>query len=130
MNRRRCLLALTTVVLGAQGAANVSGKWHFVLQTDDGERIIEPTFQQDGEKITGKWRDGDVKGTFSNGKLDVDVPITSEEVGPGILKLKGALAGEALSGDWTFLEYKGTFRATRIHEETPSANGSRPHSGN
>ena len=130
MNRRRWLLALTAVVLTAQGAPNISGKWHFVLQTEDGERIIEPTFQQDGEKITGKWRDGDVKGTFSNGKLDVDVPVYSEEVGPGILKLKGGLAGESISGEWMFLEYKGTFRATRIHEETPSANGSRPHSGN
>jgi len=93
MNRRRWLLALTAVVLTAQGAPNISGKWHFVLQTEDGERIIAPTFQQDGEKITGKWRDGDVKGTFSNGKLDVDVPVNSEEVGPGILKLKGRAGG-------------------------------------
>ena len=130
MNRRRCLLALTTVVLGVQGATNVSGKWHFVLQTEDGERVIEPTFQQDGDKITGKWRDSDVKGTFSNGKLDVEFSVNSEEVGPGIMKLKGALAGESLSGDWTFLEYKGTFRGTRIHVETPATNGSRPHSGN
>jgi hypothetical protein len=129
MNRRRCLLALTTVALSAQGAPNVSGKWHFVLQTEDGERVIEPTFQQDGNKVTGKWRDSDVKGTFSNGKLDVDVPVNSEEVGPGILKLKGALAGESLSGDWTFLEYKGTFRATRVRgdEAAPSVHGSRPH---
>jgi len=52
MNRRSCLLALTTVVLAAQGAANVSGKWHFVLQTEDGDRILEPIFQQDGDKVT------------------------------------------------------------------------------
>ena len=128
MNRRRWLLALVTVTLTSQGAANISGKWHFVLQTEDGERIIEPTFQQDGEKITGKWRDGDVKGTFSNNKLDVEFPVNSEEVGPGLLKLKGVLAGESLSGDWTFLEYKGTFRATRVRdEEAPTGHGSRPH---
>ena len=129
MNRRRCLLALATVVLSAQGAPNVSGKWHFVLQTEDGERIIEPTFQQDGDKVTGKWRDSDVKGTFSNGRLDIEFPVNSEEVGPGTMKLKGALAGESLSGDWTFLEYKGTFRATRVRgdEAAPGVNGSRPH---
>jgi hypothetical protein len=93
MNRCRWLLARMTVVLGAQGAANVSGKWHFVLQTEDGDRVLEPIFQQDG------WRDGDVKGTFSGCKLDIEFPVNSEEVGQGILKLKGALAGKALSGD-------------------------------
>jgi hypothetical protein len=114
MNRRRWLLALTAAALSAQSARNVSGKWHCILQTEDGERVIEPTFQQDGEKVTGKWRDADVKGTFSNGKLDVEVPERSEEVGAGILKLKGELIGESLSGEWSFQEYKGTFRATRL----------------
>jgi hypothetical protein len=99
MNRCRWLLARMTVVLGAQGAANVSGKWHFVLQTEDGDRVLEPIFQQDGDKVTGKWRDGNVKGTFSGCKLDIEFPVNSEEVGPGNLKLKGALAGKALSGD-------------------------------
>jgi hypothetical protein len=119
------------MALTSQGAANISGKWRFVPQTEDGERIIEPTFQQDGETITGKWRDSDVKGTLSNGRLDLEFPINSEEAGPGILKLKGALAGVSLSGDWTFLEYKGTFRAPRVRdEEAPAGHGSPPHSGN
>lgn len=113
MNRRHWLFTFFVVALSAQSAGDVSGKWRCVLQTEDGERIIEPVFQQDGDKVTGKWRDGDVKGTFSDGKLDVAFPVTSEEAGPGILKLKGELAGEALSGEWRFQEYKGTFRATR-----------------
>jgi hypothetical protein len=127
MNRRGWLLALATVALHAQTGASVSGKWHCILQTQDGERVIEPTFQQDGEKVTGKWRDGDVKGTFSNGKLDVEFPVTSEEAGPGILKLKGEFSGDALTGEWTFQEYKGGFRATRIQSEgSPGPGESRP----
>jgi hypothetical protein len=126
MNRRRWMLGLATVALSAQGAS-VTGKWHCVMQTQDGERIIEPTFQQDGQKVTGKWRDGDVKGTFSSGKLDVEFPVNSEEAGPGILKLKGELSGDSLAGEWTFQEYKGTFRATRIRsEQSPGPGGSRP----
>jgi hypothetical protein len=122
------MLGLATVAVSAQTGASVTGKWHCVMQTQDGERIIEPMFQQDGEKVTGKWRDGDVKGTFSSGKLDVEVAVNSEEAGPGILKLKGELSGEALAGEWTFQEYKGTFRATRIRsEQSPGQGESRPH---
>jgi len=122
------MLGLATVAVSAQTGASVTGKWHCVMQTQDGERIIEPTFQQDGEKVTGKWRDGDVKGTFSSGKLDVEVAVNSEEAGPGILKLKGELSGDALAGEWSFQEYKGTFRATRIRsEQSPGPGESRPH---
>ena len=77
MTRRWWVLSVATIALIAQAAGNVSGKWHCVLQTEDGERVIEPICRQDGEKVTGKWRDGDVKGTFSNGKLNVEIPVTS-----------------------------------------------------
>lgn len=128
MNRRRWMFGLASVALSAQTGASVTGKWHCVMQTQDGERVIEPMFQQDGERVTGKWRDGDVKGSFSSGKLDVEVPVNSEEAGPGILKLKGELSGDALAGEWTFQEYKGTFRASRIRsEQSPGPGGSRPH---
>ena len=121
-------MGLASMALSAQSGGSVSGKWHCVMQTQDGERVIEPTFHQEGEKVTGKWRDGDVKGTFSNGKLDVEFPVTSEEAGAGILKLKGELSADALTGDWTFQEYRGTFRATRIgSEESPGPSESRPH---
>ena len=117
MNRRGWMAALAAAALSAQTAGSVAGKWHCVLQTEDGERVIEPIFKQDGEKVTGKWRDGDIKGTFSHGKLDVEFPVTSEEVGAGILKLKGELVGDTLTGEWTFQEYKGTFRAIRAQSE-------------
>jgi hypothetical protein len=99
-----------------QATPSVAGKWHFILNTDGGERIFEPVFQQDGDQVTGKWGTGDVKGTFADGKLNLEFPVVSEEAGPGTLKIKGALAEEGLSGDWAFNDYAGSFKATRIKE--------------
>jgi len=126
----RTLMAVA-IVLGAalaipfgsaQSAATVAGKWHFLLQTEGGDRVIEPVFQQDGEHVTGKWNtDGDVKGTFSEGKLNLEFPITSDEAGPGTLKLKGQLVDDTLTGDWSFQDYSGSFKATRVKEDSSPA---------
>jgi len=95
-------------------AGDVSGKWHFVFQTQDGTREFDATFQQEGDKITGKWANSaDVKGTFSGGKLSLEFPATSDEVGPGTLKIDGELSGDSLTGNWSFQSYDGTFKATR-----------------
>ncbi len=94
-------------------AANVSGKWHFVFQTDDGDRLFDPVFQQDGDKVTGKWGNSDVQGTFVEGKLNLEFQFNSDEVGPGTLKINGELADGALTGDWQFQTYSGKFKATR-----------------
>jgi hypothetical protein len=102
-----------------QDNPTVTGKWHFVLQTEDGQRVFDPTFQQDGEKITGKWDKADVKGTFTAGLLALEFPVTSDEAGPGTLKLKGHFDADALVGDWNFEQYGGKFKATRS-VETPA----------
>ncbi|HTU45961.1 MAG TPA: hypothetical protein VMF91_12910 [Bryobacteraceae bacterium] len=99
--------------LGRAQAQSVAGKWHFVLQTEGGERTADPNFQQDGDQITGKWGDAEVKGTFSGSKLDLAFPYNSDEAGPGTLKIKGELKGETLTGTWEFQEYTGSFKATR-----------------
>ncbi len=91
----------------------VTGKWHFVFDTEGGAREFDPVFKQDGDQVTGKWGDSDVKGTFTDGKLNLEFPYNSEEGGPGTLRLKGTLAEDALSGDWGFNDYSGTFKATR-----------------
>ena len=101
----------------AAAPATVAGKWHFVFFTDGGDRVFEPVFQQDGDKVTGKWAvDGDVKGTFTEGKLNLSFPMNSEEAGPGTLTIKGTLADEGLAGDWAFNDYTGSFKATRIKD--------------
>jgi hypothetical protein len=111
------LLIPSGAAKNTQSSATVTGKWHFVLDTEGGDRTFDPVFQQDGDQVTGKWGTGDVKGTFTAGKqLDLAFPVTSEEAGPGTLKLKGELADDALSGNWSFNEYSGTFKATRVKE--------------
>jgi hypothetical protein len=99
-----------------QAAPSVAGKWHFILSTEGGDRILDPVFQQDGDQVTGKWGNSDVKGTFREGKLNLEFPITSEEAGSGTLKIKGTLADDALSGDWSFNDYGGSFKAPRVKE--------------
>lgn len=108
-----CLASLLT--LSAATKADISGKWHFVLQTEGGDREKEATFQQAGNKVTGKWDDADVQGTFDEGELDLEFPVTTEEVGKGTLILKGQAAEDSLTGTWEFQSYSGTFKATREH---------------
>jgi hypothetical protein len=94
-------------------SADISGQWHFVIQTEGGERTANPTFQLEGQNVTGKWDKADVKGTFSNGQLDLSFPYTSEEAGPGTLKIKGQLKDGTLIGTWEFQDYTGSFKASR-----------------
>jgi hypothetical protein len=111
------LLVPFSTANSADNPATVAGKWHFVLDTEGGDRTSDPVFQQDGEQVTGKWGNSDVKGTFTAGKLlNLEFPMNSEEAGPGTLKIKGELAGDAISGNWSFNDYSGTFKATRVKE--------------
>ncbi len=110
-------LLLPSGAAKADGTPTVTGKWHFVFDTGGGDRAFDSEFKQDGDQVTGKWgADGNVKGTFSEGKLNLEFPYNSEEAGPGTLKLKGTLADDALTGDWAFNEYAGAFKATRVKE--------------
>jgi hypothetical protein len=116
------LLAGTAILVPFSAAKSadtptVTGKWHFIMDTEGGDRTSDPVFQQDGEKVTGKWDNDNVKGTFTEGKLlNLEFPVNSEEGGPGTLKIKGELAGDSLSGSWSFNDYSGTFKATRVKE--------------
>ncbi len=114
------LAAMVGLVLSRQPAkaqdAGISGKWHFMLDTEDGIREVDAEFTADADgKVTGKFARSDVAGTFKDGKLElsflVDVP---ESGGSGTLKLSGKLSDPAgLTGSWEFTEYNGTFKANR-----------------
>ena len=122
------LLAMFVLLMGAallvpfsaaknvQTAPDVSGKWHFVLSTPGGDRELDAEFKLDGDQVSGKWGTADVKGTFADGKLNLEFPFTSEEAGSGTMKIKGALADGAIAGDWAFSDYSGEFKATRPKE--------------
>ena len=110
-----CASAVPQQSSGSGPAANdITGKWHFVLQTEGGVRELDADFKVDGDKVTGKWGDSaNVKGTYSDGKLSLEFPINSEEAGAGTLKIDGELADDALTGTWAFQQYDGSFKATR-----------------
>jgi len=58
--------------LGAQ-ATNVTGEWTFTVQTDQGGGTPIITFQQDGEKLTGKYAgqlgNADLTGTLKGNAI-------------------------------------------------------------
>jgi hypothetical protein len=98
----------------AAGSSDITGKWHFVFQTEGGDRENEADFKLRGDQVTGKWNSTDVKGTFKDGDLNLAFPYTSDEAGmTATLKLKGKLADGKLAGTWEYSEYTGMFTATR-----------------
>ena len=110
------LLVPFSAAHGKQATASVAGKWHFVLDTPGGDRELDAEFKLDGDQVSGKWGPADVKGTFADGKLNLEFPFNSDEAGAGTMKIKGAVANEAITGDWAFTDYSGQFKATRIKQ--------------
>ncbi len=107
-------LCLGLVSRAHASKADITGTWHFVLDTEGGDRTMDLTFKQSGDKIMATTKDGDHEVKYADGKFNLEFPLTSDEVGPGTFKLKGQVAEGALSGDWNFQDYSGTFKATKV----------------
>jgi len=113
-------LAMVCLAMGCRVVkamdTGVNGKWHFVFDTPDGSREVdaELTVDADGQ-VSGKFGKFDMAGTYKDGKLELNFPITLEDTGDtGPLKLVGKLDDtSALAGNWEFATYSGTFKATR-----------------
>lgn len=112
-------LGLSTVALAEVGAqaVNVTGEWAFDVQTDQGGGTPTITFNQDGEKLTGKYvgqlGNADLTGTLKGNAihftftLDVQgqqAPVTYE----GTVE-KNAMKGKLDIGGMV----NGTFTATK-----------------
>jgi hypothetical protein len=101
----------------ATAATGIAGKWHFVLDTEGGNREADADLElgPDG-KVTGKFGNSEVAGTYKDGKLALDFPFTSDELGQTAeLKFSGKLDETSeLTGTWEFITYSGTFKATRL----------------
>lgn len=107
MIRRIALLFLCA--LFALAADALSGKWSLSMDTPGGERLVSPTFVLDGDKVTGKWDQSDVQGTFRDGKLVLEFPLFSAEAGEkSNLKVTATLEGNQLKGSWTWSSYSGS----------------------
>ena len=112
-----CAVALphqTTAPQTPADSSDISGKWHFIYQTDGGPRENDAVFKVEGDQVAGRYAAADVKGTYKDGDLNLAFPFDSEEAGmKATLKMKGKLKDGKLVGTWEFADYNGDFTATR-----------------
>ena len=97
-------------------ATGVDGKWHFVLDTEGGDRPVECEFTVDANgKVTGTFGKAAVAGTYFNKKLDLAFDFVSDEANETAqMVIKGVLDDTGkLTGNWQFSSYDGPFAATR-----------------
>jgi hypothetical protein len=95
-------------------AADLTGAWKLVVNTEDGVREYEMALRQDGANVVAKLGEDEIKGTFENGALELAGEYYSTQEGyRAPLRLTGKLAGDELSGNIRWDTYDVTFRATR-----------------
>jgi hypothetical protein len=93
----------------------INGRWHFVFDTQGGDRPFEAEFAVDPDgKVTGTWNGKPASGTYHDGQLHLDFEFFSEDANETAqLKLDGKLDDSgAITGNWIFSSYDGTFKAT------------------
>ena len=103
----------------ADEASALAGKWHFVLNTEGGDRDMDADFAVMDGKVSGTFGKSEVKGTTSGDNFALEFEVESEEAGKGTLKITGKV-GPELTGNWSFQTYDGTFRATRPKTDKPA----------
>jgi hypothetical protein len=106
--------AVLALALPLNAAADVTGSWQFVMNTQGGDRTARATLKVDGKAVSGTWETTKVQGTFADDVLELSFPLESPEAGAGTLGIKAKLANDELIGDWTFQSYGGTLKATRV----------------
>lgn len=93
----------------------LNGKWHFVFDTEGGDREFEAEFSVDPDgKVTGTWDKSPVAGTYKDGHVQLAFETTSEEANETAqLQLDGKIDDSStITGSWAFSSYNGTFKAT------------------
>jgi len=135
--KKTLLIAATVICLGTVSPVvhaqdtGINGKWHFVLETPGGDREVDADLAVDADgNVKGKWGAADVAGTYKDGKLMLDFPVTSEEAGvTAQMKIDGKLDDSArLTGNWAFSEYGGTYKAMHPAPAAVSAPDAKPNS--
>lgn len=96
-------------------AADISGKWSLVWDTEGGIRRTEWIVTQNGENLKVQTDDGQVlSGTMHGDELALEGKFRSSEAGyTSTLKLEGQLSDGKLSGKGTWDQYAMTFTGTR-----------------
>ena len=92
----------------------INGKWHFVFDTQGGDREFDAEFAVDADgNVTGTWEKTPATGTYKDGHLVMAFDTHSEEANEtATLHLDGKLDdSDNITGNWTFSSYDGTFKA-------------------
>jgi len=105
-------------------AAELTGQWHFVFDTEAGVREADMTLEVKEGQVTGKISMPDapdkateVSGNFADGQVALDFPYYSEDAGyRSTVKIQGKLEGDKITGEWQFDQHKGTFTAKRTKQ--------------
>lgn len=93
----------------------INGKWHFVFDTQGGDREFNAEFSVDADgNVTGTWEKEPATGTYKDGHLLMTFDTHSEEANETApLHLDGKLDdSNTITGTWQFSSYDGTFKAT------------------
>lgn len=102
------------LMLSVAMAADISGSWNIALETPVGERGGEFVLQVEAGKVTGKFGEGDVTGTYAGGKLSISVPFYSTDAGyKADLKIEATVDGDKMTGQWEWDAYSGPHTGSR-----------------
>ena len=114
---RRFLISLFSVLVGVpavSAAADISGKWNLVWNTEGGVRETQWTIAQDGDAITVDAGGQVLKGTVDGDRMVVEGDFYSPEAGySSTIKVEGTLQDGTMKGKGTWDQYGMTFVATR-----------------
>lgn len=118
ITKRPCLLLaglFIALVAVPVRAADVSGTWHMVWDTEGGIRRTDWKITQEGESITVESEGNVFMGTLKAGRMVVEGRLYSAEAGyTAQLKVEGTLQKDGgLKGRGTWDQYAMTFTAER-----------------
>jgi len=113
---------LAVLVFFGLWAAELSGRWHFVFDTEAGVREANMALEVKGQEIVGKVYGVDsdetfteVKGTLAGVRVTLEFEYYSADAGyKSVVKIQGTLEGDKITGEWQFDQHSGTFTATRL----------------
>jgi hypothetical protein len=94
--------------------SKINGKWHFVFDTQGGDREFDAEFAVDADgNVTGTWEKSPATGTYKDGHLLMAFDTHSEEANEtATLHIDGKFDdSDNLTGNWAFSSYDGTFKA-------------------
>ena len=108
------VFVLISMTLSPLAAADMSGKWDMVWDTEGGVRRTVWEVRQEGEKVTVDTDGSKLIGTLKGNQFAVEGSFYSAEAGYNApLKVSGTLDGDELKGKGSWDQYSMSFTASQ-----------------